>query len=122
MINALIFDPFAGISGDMILGALVDIGLDADWLKQFVAGLGLGDVKVNVERARRRGIDSGRVYFDLPHEHAHRHLRHVVDIIDKSNASGTTKARAIEAFTLLANAEAEVHGTTVEKVHFHEVG
>ena len=122
MINALIFDPFAGISGDMILGALVDIGLDADWLKQFVAGLELGDIKVNVERARRRGIDSGRVYFDLPHEHAHRHLRHVVDIINKSNASGTTKARAIEAFTLLANAEAEVHGTTVEKVHFHEVG
>lgn len=118
----LIFDPFAGISGDMMLGALVDLGLDGEWLKQFVADLGLGDIKVNVERARRRGIDSGRVYFDLPHEHAHRHLKHVVEIIHRSNASDITKARAIDAFTILGKAEAEVHGTTIEKVHFHEVG
>ncbi len=120
--KALIFDPFAGISGDMLLGALVDLGLDGEWLKQFVRDLGLGDITVHVERSKRRGIDSGRVYFDLPHEHAHRHLRHVVEIIDRSNASAITKERAREAFTLLAKAEAEVHGTTIEKVHFHEVG
>jgi pyridinium-3,5-bisthiocarboxylic acid mononucleotide nickel chelatase len=122
MTKVLIFDPFAGISGDMMLGALVDLGLDGEWLKQFVAELGLGDIKVNVERAKRRGIDSGRVYFDLPHEHAHRHLKHVVEIINRSNASDVTKARVIEAFTLLARSEADVHGTTIEKVHFHEVG
>ena len=122
MTKALIFDPFAGISGDMMLGALVDLGVDGDWLKQFVADLGLGEITVHVERARRRGIDSGRVYFDLPHEHAHRHLKHVVEIINRSNASDVTKSRAIEAFTLLARAEAEVHGTSIEKVHFHEVG
>ena len=120
--KVLIFDPFAGISGDMILGGLVDLGLDADWLKKFISELGLGDIKVNVERTKRRGIDSGRVYFDLPHEHAHRHLKHVVEIINKSNSSDITKQRAIEAFTLLAHSEAEVHGTTIEKVHFHEVG
>ena len=120
--KVLIFDPFAGISGDMILGALVDLGLDANWLETFVTDLGLGDIKVKVERTKRRGIDSGRVYFDLPREHAHRHLRHVVEIIDKANVTEVTKARAIEAFTLLARAEAEVHGTTIEKVHFHEVG
>jgi pyridinium-3,5-bisthiocarboxylic acid mononucleotide nickel chelatase len=120
--KVLIFDPFAGISGDMILGALVDLGLDGAWLQQFVAGLGLGEIKVNIERAKRRGIDSGRVYFDLPHEHAHRHLKHVIEIINRSNASDVTKARAIDAFTLLAKSEAEVHGTTIEKVHFHEVG
>lgn len=118
----LIFDPFAGISGDMMLGALVDLGLDAKWLEKFVADLGLGDIKVHVERARRRGIDSGRVHFDLPHEHAHRHLKHVLEIINRSNASDVTKARATDAFTMLAKAEAEVHGTTIEKVHFHEVG
>ena len=120
--KALIFDPFAGISGDMTLGALIDLGLDPEWLKQFVADLGLGDINVSVERTRRRGIDSAHVAFDLPHEHAHRHLRHVVEIINKSSASDVTKGRAIEAFTLLAKAEAEVHGTTIEKVHFHEVG
>jgi hypothetical protein len=120
--KALIFDPFAGISGDMTLGALIDLGLEPEWLVQFVAGLGLGDIKVNVTRTRRRGIDSAHVAFDLPHEHAHRHLKHVVEIINKSRASDITKARAIDAFTLLAQAEAEVHGTTIEKVHFHEVG
>jgi uncharacterized protein (TIGR00299 family) protein len=120
--KCLIFDPFAGISGDMMLGALIDLGLDAEWLKAFVAGLGLGDIEVKIERVRRRGIDSARVHFDLPHEHAHRHLRHVIDIINRSNTTETTKARSIEAFTLLARAEAEVHGTTSDKVHFHEVG
>ena len=120
--KALIFDPFAGISGDMTLGALIDLGLDPDWLRQFVAGLALGDIRVNISRVRRRGIDSAHVAFDLPHEHAHRHLRHVVEIINKASASELTKARAIDAFTLLAQSEAEVHGTTVEKVHFHEVG
>ena len=120
--KALIFDPFAGISGDMILGALVDLGLDAGGLETFVTNLGLGDIKVRVERTKRRGIDCGRVYFDLPHEHAHRHLRHVVEIINNANVTDVTKARAIEAFTLLARAEEEVHGTMIEKVHFHEVG
>jgi hypothetical protein len=121
-VKALIFDPFAGISGDMTLGALIDLGLDPEWLQQFVAHLGLGDITVNAGRTRRRGIDSAHVSFDLPHEQAHRHLKHVVEIINKANASDVTKTRAIEAFTLLAHAEAEVHGTTIEKVHFHEVG
>ncbi len=120
--KALIFDPFAGISGDMILGALVDLGLDPAWLQEFVAHLGLGNVNISIQRTRRRGIDSAHITFDLPHEHAHRHLKHVVEIINKSSASDVTKARAIEAFTLLAKAEAEVHGTSIEKVHFHEVG
>ena len=120
--NTLIFDPFAGISGDMTLGALVDLGLEADWLRTFVAELGLGDVVVHVERANRRGIDCGRVYFELPHEHAHRHLRHVLEIIDRSNTTDAVKMRAGDAFRRIASAEAEVHGTTIEKVHFHEVG
>ncbi len=120
--KALIFDPFAGISGDMTLGALIDLGLDPEWLQQFIAGLGLGDVAVTIQRTRRRGIDGAHISFGLPHEHAHRHLKHVVEIINRSNTSDLTKQRATEAFTLLARAEAEVHGTTIEKVHFHEVG
>ena len=120
--KVLIFDPFAGISGDMLLGALLDLGLEASWLERFISGLGLGDIGVTVQRTHRRGIDSVRVGFNLPHEHAHRHLEQVVAIIKRSAATDLTKARAIEAFTLLATAEAEVHGTSVEKVHFHEVG
>ena len=120
--KVLIFDPFAGISGDMTLGALIDLGLDPDWLRGFVRELGVGDVEVIIERAQRRGIDCGRVRFNLPEEHSHRHLRHVVEIIDRSNATALTRQRAKQAFELLATAEAKVHGTTIEKVHFHEVG
>jgi uncharacterized protein (TIGR00299 family) protein len=120
--KALIFDPFAGISGDMTLGALLDLGLPADWLRDFVASLQLGDVKVVIERANRRGISCGRVYFDLPKQHAHRHLKHILEILQKAPISDRVRARSSEAFTRLAKAEAAVHGTTVERVHFHEVG
>lgn len=120
--RGLIFDPFAGISGDMILGALVDLGLEPAWLRDFVASLRLGEVGVVVERANRRGISCGRVYFELPHEHAHRHLRHVLEIVDRAVAPPVVKETAGKVFRRLAEAEAAVHGTTVEKVHFHEVG
>jgi hypothetical protein len=121
-VSALLFDPFAGISGDMMLGALVDLGLPDGWLPDFVAALGLGDVGVRTEPTRRRGVAAVQVTFDLPRESAHRHLRHVLEIIDRANAPATAKQRAGDAFRRIAAAEAEVHGTTIEKVHFHEVG
>jgi uncharacterized protein (TIGR00299 family) protein len=121
-LRGLIFDPFAGISGDMILGGLVDLGLDPDWLKQFVASLGLGDLRVVTERTLRSGISCARVRFELPEEHAHRHLRHVLEIVDQAAAPPEVKATAGRIFTRLAEAEAAIHGTTIEKVHFHEVG
>ncbi len=120
--RALIFDPFAGASGDMILGALVDVGLSPAWLEGFVASLGLADVRVVVERTTRRGIDCGRVHFELPAQHAHRHLQQVLEIVDGSAAAPAVKAKAGEAFRRLAQAEAKVHGTSIERVHFHEVG
>lgn len=120
--RALIFDPFAGISGDMILGGLVDLGLGPDWLKEFVASLGLGDLGVEVERTMRAGIACARVRFDLPEEHAHRHLRHVLEIVDRAETSPAVKEKAGRIFRRLAEAEAAIHGTTIEQVHFHEVG
>jgi uncharacterized protein (TIGR00299 family) protein len=121
-LRALIFDPFSGASGDMTIAALLDLGLSEDWLRTFIRSLDLGDIDVTVTRAMRRGIDCARIEFKLPHEHAHRHLRHVVEIIEKSGAPAAAKERAIDAFRRIAIAEAAVHGTTVEKVHFHEVG
>ncbi len=106
----------------MVLGALVDLGLPADWLRAFVSSLGLGDIAVVVERADRRGIDCGRVRFDLPPQHAHRHLREVLEVVERSGASAGVKARASDVFRRLAQAEAEIHGTDSERVHFHEVG
>ena len=120
--NALIFDPFAGISGDMTVAALLDLGLTEEWLQDFVAALGVGAVSVHVERVVRRGIACPRISFELPTEHAHRHLSHVLEIIDRSSAPVRAKQNAAEAFRRIAIAEAAVHGTTVERVHFHEVG
>lgn len=118
---ALIFDPFAGISGDMILGALVDLGLRPEWLRDFVASLDIpGEVEVG--RADRSGISCGRVQFVLPHEHAHRHLPDVLEIVDGSGAPAAVREKAAEVFRRLAAAEAEVHGTDIDHVHFHEVG
>jgi len=121
-LRGLIFDPFAGISGDMTVAALLDLGLPLEWLQGFVAGLNLGDVRVGAEKVDRKGIRCTRLLLELPHEHAHRHLHHVVKIIEGTNAPPEVKERAVHAFTLLADAEAEVHGSTREKVHFHEVG
>lgn len=120
--RALIFDPFAGISGDMTLAALIDLGLDEHWLRDFVAGLGLGGVEVRMDRVVRCGIAAPHVSFDYPPERAHRHLRHVLEIINGSSAPAHARTLAADAFTRIAAAEARVHGTTIEKVHFHEVG
>jgi uncharacterized protein (TIGR00299 family) protein len=119
--NALIFDPFAGISGDMLLGALVDLGLPADWLSELVASLGL-PASVVVERSDRSGIMCGRVRFVLPEERSHRHLKDVLAIVQGSGSSEAVVARASRVFQRIAEAEAAVHGVPVEKVHFHEVG
>ena len=119
--DGLIFDPFAGISGDMLLGALVDLGLEADWLRELVASLDVpGDVVV--ERTDRSGISCGRVRFDLPHEHSHRHLPDVLEIVDRAALPESVRQQAARVFRRLADAEAAVHGVAVEQVHFHEVG
>jgi pyridinium-3,5-bisthiocarboxylic acid mononucleotide nickel chelatase len=121
-LRTLIFDPFSGISGDMTIAALIDIGLDEAWLGEFAASLGVGDVRLIIERVRRRGIAAPHIRFEYPPEKQHRHLRHVVEIIDRSTAPDLAKERARDAFRRIAAAEARVHGTTLEKVHFHEVG
>ena len=120
--KALIFDPFAGIAGDMILGALVDLGLEPEWLTGLVASLGLEGVRVEIGHVDRRGIRCGRVTFDLPHENKHRHLKHVVEIIERAPLSDAARSRAVGTFRRIAEAEAAIHGTTIDKVHFHEVG
>lgn len=118
----LIFDPFAGISGDMTVAALLDLGLDEQWLRHFVRDLGIAGIDVHIERVNRRGIHAPHIRFEYPAEHAHRHLRHVADIIDRCKASARAKTLANDAFLRIATAEAKVHGTTIDNVHFHEVG
>jgi hypothetical protein len=108
-LRGLIFDPFAGVSGDMTVAALLDLGLPLEWLRSFVAGLDLGDIRVDAERVNRKGIAATRLVLELPHEHAHRHLHHVVKIIEGTGVAPEVRDRAIHAFTLLAESEAAVH-------------
>jgi uncharacterized protein (TIGR00299 family) protein len=117
-----IIEPASGIAGDMMLGALLDLGLDPEWLKALPAALKLEGVTVRIERVKRAEIASWKVDFDIPPQPHGRHLKHIRAIVDASTAPERVKARANRAFEMLTQAEAEVHGTTVEKVHLHEVG
>src|SRR5690606_35086693 len=104
-LRILIFDPFAGISGAMILGGRGDRGRDPGWLRDFVGSLGLGPVGVEVARVQRRGIACAHVRFDLPHEHAHRHLSDILEIVDRAAAPESVRQRAAAVFRRLAEAE-----------------
>ena len=117
-----ILDPFSGISGDMTLGALLDVGLDAEWLRGLPSSLGLDGVGVRIADVKRGEIACKKVDFDIPPQPHGRHLRHLQEIVSRSTAPSVVKERATRAFTLIAEQEAAIHATTVERVHLHEVG
>lgn len=117
-----ILDPFSGISGDMTLGALVGVGLEPDWLRALPSRLGLEGIGVRVEAAMRGGIACTKVDFDIPPQPHGRHLKQVREIVSRADAPASVKEKADSAFTAIAEVEAEMHGTTLEKVHLHEVG
>lgn len=118
-----ILHPFSGISGDMTLGALVAVGLDPEWLRTLPSRLGgLDGVTAEIREVKRAGIACTKVDFQIPPQPHGRHLKHIREIVSKSAAPEHVKQRADAAFTLIAEQEAAVHGTTVERVHLHEVG
>ena len=121
--RVLYFDCFAGASGDMICGALIDAGADVNELQAQLASLGLSGYRINVERVKRSSIAATK--FNVAVDEAnqpHRHLKDISEIINRSTLSDLTKWRALRAFELLADAEAHVHATTRDRIHFHEVG
>jgi pyridinium-3,5-bisthiocarboxylic acid mononucleotide nickel chelatase len=115
-------DCFSGISGDMMLGALVDAGIELEAIQAGVASLGLANCRLVAREVKRRGFRATKVDVQHEPEHAHRHLHHITDMIDRSDLTQRQKELATRIFQRLAEAEAKVHGTTVQKVHFHEVG
>lgn len=117
-----ILHPFSGISGDMTLGALVAVGLDPEWLRALPAKLRLDGVTAEIRDVKRAGIACVKVDFEIPPQPHGRHLKHIREIVGRSDAPAQVKERADAAFTLIAQQEAAIHGTTVEKVHLHEVG
>lgn len=116
------FDCFSGASGDMCLGALVGAGWPAADLKAMPARLRLEGVTIDVGEVRRGPFVATRVEVGVGGRQPHRHLRHVVAMIEAADLDPAVRSRAIAVFERLADAEAEVHGSTREAVHFHEVG
>ena len=117
-----ILDPAYGIAGDMTLGALVDLGLDVEWLRALPAALGLDGVTVRIADVKRGEIACKKVDFDIPPQPHGRHLKHIAAIVEASAAPPSVKRAAMDAFTQLTDVEAAIHGTTRERVHLHEVG
>lgn len=118
------FDCFAGIAGDMTVAALCDCGIPEAELRAFVDSLGLTGFAWTLERTKRKGIAALRfaVKLDMNIKQPHRHLHHVERIIDELKVAQSVKERSKAIFRRLAEAEAKIHATTIEKVHFHEVG
>lgn len=122
--NLAYFDCFSGASGDMILGALIDAGADLNALQQQVSALGIDGCELSAEKIVKQGIGATQVtvHDRAGDRQAHRHLRDVQKIIEAAPLTQGVKQKALSVFQRLAQAEASVHGTSIEKVHFHEVG
>lgn len=117
-----ILDPFSGISGDMALGALLGVGLDADWLRELPVRLGLDDVRVEIREVVRGALVCWKVDFHIPPQPHGRHIHQIRDMVARSGAPESVRAKADAAFWAIATAEGEIHGMPPEKVHLHEVG
>jgi uncharacterized protein (TIGR00299 family) protein len=116
------FDCFSGISGNMILGALLDAGLEGSQLESELARLGLGGYQLVVEPVWRKGLRGTLVDVRTAEQQAHRHLHQIETIIEGSDLPAEVKSTSLTIFHRLAQAEAKVHGKPVESIHFHEVG
>lgn len=119
----LYYDCFSGISGDMNLGAMIDLGIDKSYLISELNKLNLKGWELDVIKDQRHGIGGTKVTVrQTRHEHAHRHLSDIEKIIDDSILDNKTKELSKTIFMKVAVAEATVHGISLQEVHFHEVG
>lgn len=121
-IRSAYFDCFSGISGDMVLGALVDAGADLRAIEAELRKLGLEGWKISASKVQRRAIFATHVKVETEEQHHHRALSIIVKRIDGANLAPRAAERARQIFTRLAEAEAHIHQVPIEQVHFHEVG
>lgn len=125
--KCLYFDCFSGISGDMTLGALLDLGVPHKYLKHELEKLNIGGYTIRVSSAMRMGISGKQVLVKTDntkshHNHHHRTYKDIESIIKKSSLAPPVKDKSIDIFYRIALAEAKVHKKTVADIHFHEVG
>jgi uncharacterized protein (TIGR00299 family) protein len=114
-------DAFSGISGDMTVGALLDAGADFEGLEAALSALGLG-ATYRLEKTKRRGIAASKFHVQGGESKSHRHLTHILKMIEAAPISDRVKRDSSAVFQKLGEAEAKMHALPIEKVHFHEVG
>ena len=116
-------DCFAGISGDMLLGALIDLGVPEDVLRRELSKLVLPGYSITTRRVVKQSISATK--FDCHEEHCqhvHRGFIEISRLITESTLSEAVKRRAVSVFRRLGEAEAKIHGVPLESIHFHEIG
>jgi uncharacterized protein (TIGR00299 family) protein len=124
----LYLDCFSGASGDMVVGALLDLGLPLDALRAALGSLALEYGDIAAEKVLRAGVTATKFRLDdrrpasADHDHRHYHLKGILNAIRRSSLSPEGQDRAVHLFERLAEAEAAIHHTPIEKVHLHEVG
>ena len=117
------FDTIAGIAGDMTLAALVSAGVPFDDLVEELHKLPLEGFELSAQHVKRNAIDALHIDVTVVQQPKyHRHLHHILEIIDSSTLTEGARERARAIFRVLAEAEARVHNASIERVHFHEVG
>ena len=116
------FDCFSGISGDMIIGALIDAGLDLHQLNEELKKLKMGGYTLNAKKTTRRGISGTRFSVDADNDHVERHLKDIEKILDHSDLGDDIKDRSKAIFRELADVEAKIHNCSPGEIHFHEIG
>jgi pyridinium-3,5-bisthiocarboxylic acid mononucleotide nickel chelatase len=124
MTNIAYFDCFSGCSGDMILGSLLDAGLELKKLREGLAGLNINGYSLTADKVLRSSISAThfRVIMDPRIEQHHRSLKDILEIINGSHLSATVKDKSSAIFRRLAEVEAGIHGVSLDQVHFHELG
>ena len=121
-VTIAILEPFSGIAGDMMLGALVHVGLDPAWLRALPDRLGLDGVGVRIADVQRGMIACKKVDFDIPEQPHGRHIGEVRALLAAAPVPPNVRALADQAFTALASEEGRIHGVAMDEVHLHEVG
>jgi uncharacterized protein (TIGR00299 family) protein len=115
-------DCTAGVAGDMLLAALLDLDGDESFVSSLPLRLGLVGVEVDCQRTKRHQITARQVIVRVTGSPPQRHLSHIEALLSQADLSEHSRAKALSVFRRLAEAEARIHDTTTDKVHFHEVG
>ena len=122
MKKILYIDCFSGISGDMVVGALIDLGLELNYLKSELEKMDLDEYSISCEDVKINSISAKKFKVKITKPPAYRDYKDIKRIISSSSLQSDVKKTALKIFQVIAEAEAKIHGVDIEKVHFHEVG